>query len=212
MGHHHRGCGGCGRCGLCYGFGYGYPYGVLPAALAAPALPAAFYPQFGADPAAAMVPAAAAPMMAPGGGQPLSRLPQVMAALQAARANAGGVSLQPAGVGPIGFRPKKVRKHHRRTVVVRPQVFFQPMAIFIPRRVARHFDICSIKVGQYCVFGSRDSVPAEMYANEGLGPAIIRLPPLMPGQHVYITVKNHDHHSHYFRGALNGIDLIPTVS
>ena len=114
----------------------------------------------------------------------------------------------PAGViTPLGFKPRKIRKHKTRTVIARPQVPFQPSTLYIPREVAKHFEICSVRVGQVLVLGSRDPIPAEMYSNEGSGPAAIQLPPLIPGQHVYLTVRNHSSHSHRYRAALNGISL-----
>jgi hypothetical protein len=115
----------------------------------------------------------------------------------------------PAGViTPLGFKTRKIRKHKTRTVIARPQVPYQPSVLYIPREVAKHFEICSVRVGQVLILGSRDPIPAEMYSNEGCGgPAMIQLPPLIPGQHVYLTVRNHSSRSHHFRAALNGISL-----
>jgi len=110
-------------------------------------------------------------------------------------------------IAPLGFRPRKIRKHKTRTVIARPQVPYQPSVLYIPRHVAKNFEICSIRVGQALILGSRDPIPAEMYSNVGVGPAAIQLPPLLPGQHVYLTVRNHTRHSHTFRAALNGLSL-----
>ena len=110
-------------------------------------------------------------------------------------------------IAPLGFKPRKIRKCKTRTVIARPEVPYQPSVLYIPRDVAKHFDICSIRVGQALILGSRDPIPAEMYTNQGMGPAAIQLPPLLPGQHVYLTVRNHSHHSEWFRAALNGISL-----
>lgn len=110
-------------------------------------------------------------------------------------------------VTPLGFKPRRIRKHKTRTVIARPQIPFQPSVLYIPRDVAKHFEICSIRVGQALILGSRDPIPAELYSNEGFGPARIQLPMLIPGQHVYLTVRNHTRDSHTFRAALNGLSL-----
>lgn len=152
--------------------------------------------------AAPMQMAAPAQMMSP---QLVSFNQAIMGQYIAAR-NASGFPVTPI-VGPLGFKPKKIRKHSTRTVVARPESFYSPKAIYIPRHVARYFEICEIRVGQICVLGGRDPIPAELYTNEGLGPAVIQLPPMIPGQHVYLKVRNHTHRSHWFRGSLNGIEL-----
>lgn len=111
-------------------------------------------------------------------------------------------------ITPLGFKPRKIRKCKTRTVIARPQIPYQPSVLFIPRDVAKHFDICSIRVGQVLILGSRDPIPAEMYsANSGRGPAAIQLPPLLPGQHVYLTVRNHSSHDKTFRAGLNGLSF-----
>ena len=138
--------------------------------------------------------------------------PQAMSFNQAlmgqyiAARNAAGFPVAPI-VGPLGFKPKKVRKGSTRVIVARPESFYSPKAIFIPCDVAKHFDICEIRVGQIALVSGIDPVPAEMYTNQGVGPAVIQLPPMIPGQHVYMTVRNHGHSSHWFRAALNGIEL-----
>ena len=118
--------------------------------------------------------------------------------------NAAGFPVTPL-IAPVGFQSKKIRKHATRTVVARPGSFYSPKEIHISCDVAKHFEICEISVGQHSVLGGRDPISAEMYS--GFGPVVIQLPPMLPGQHVYLTVRNHTSHSHWFRGSLNGIIL-----
>ena len=229
MGHHHRrdrGCGcerrGCfGGCGFGggggfplalaagYGGGYGPRFGADPVVVAPAALPyGAPYggmmaaAPYGGMPPMAMQVASPAPMMAP----PQVSFNQAIMGQYIAARNASGFPVMPI-VGPLGFKSKKIRKHATRTVVARPESFYSPKTIFIPREVAKHFEICEIRVGQICVLGGRDAISAEMYSNQGLGPAVIQLPPMIPGQHVYLKVRNHSRRSHWFRGSLNGIVL-----
>lgn len=108
-------------------------------------------------------------------------------------------------VAPLGFKSRRIRKHQRRTVVARPCAPYQPMTLFIPRHVAKHFEIESIRVGNRYLLGSRDGVTAELYANEGSGPALIQIPPLLPGQHIFMKVKNTSGKSRHFRASLNGL-------
>jgi len=116
-----------------------------------------------------------------------------------------GNSSQGGLISPLGFRSRRIRKHKTRTVVARTQVPYQPMTLFIPREVSKHFEICGVKVGQYELLASRDPIPAELYANEGAGPALIRIPPVLPGQYIFLKVHNHSGHTHRFRASLNGL-------
>ena len=148
-------------------------------------------------------PLAAASLLAP---QPT--LAQVQMAQYATLRSAAGFPVSTI-VAPVGFKAKKIRKRKTRTIVARPDTFFSGKAIFISKCVAKHFDICSLRVGQFYVFGGKDPVPAEMFSNDGCGgSAVISLPAVAPGQHIYLTVRNHDCHSHWFRAAINGLALV----
>ena len=234
-GHHHGHGGGCGWGGCGWGWGgwgwggYGLPLlaaapAYAPGYAAAPMLRVGADPAFGGTSPAAMMPASAAAMTV---AQPVApqMVPQVLPpaapvqvplvtpaqALLAGYIQAKNAAGFPTGtaIAPLGFRSKKIRKHKRRTVVARPETVYSPRTILIPRHVARHFEICSIRVGTSYVFGSRDGIPAEFYANEGLGPMVIQLPPnVIPGQHIYMTVKNRSGKSRHFRAALNGIEVL----
>ena len=220
MGHRHRRkCGDCGSCGVCvpgWGGGWGGGWGpgpvrfgqdaVVPVmdVMAANGQVLATAPMAG--PYGAMAPYAAAPLAAP-----VSYNQARMAQYTALRSATG----LPVGVipAPLGFRPKKVRKKKTREVVAHIDTFFTGSGgIFIPRRVAKHFDICSLRVGQIYLFGGRDPVPAEIFSNGGdcgVGPLIIPLPGVGPGQRICLTVKNRDcKHSHTFRAAIRGMALI----
>ena len=125
----------------------------------------------------------------------------------------GGTSLAveaPVGVvGPLGFKSRRIREGKTRTVYARTETAaFQPQSLFIPRRVARHFEIREISVGGICLLGGSScaGIPAELYSNEGCaGPAFIQLPPIIPGMAVRLRVKNISDDSHRFRAALNGL-------
>lgn len=106
---------------------------------------------------------------------------------------------------PLGFRPRRIRGHKRRTVIARPEVAYEAKELLIPYDVAKHFDICSIRAG--FTYLPMRNVPAELYAIRrcGGGGLLVSLPPVLPGQRIYLTVKNRSSHSHRFRAALNGI-------
>lgn len=133
---------------------------------------------------------------------------QVQMAQYASLRSAAGFPVS-AIVVPLGFKRKKIRKHKTRTVVARPDTFFTGKVISIPRCVAKHFDICSLRVGQFYVFGGRDPIPAERFSNDDCnGPIVISLPAVGPNQHIRLTVKNRDNHSHWFRASIDGIALV----
>ena len=116
----------------------------------------------------------------------------------------------PVGVvGPLGFKSRRIREGKTRTVYARTETAaFQPQSLFIPRRVARHFEIREISVGGICLLGGSScaGIPAELYSNEGCaGPAFLQLPPIIPGMAVRLRVKNISDDSHRFRAALNGL-------
>ena len=114
----------------------------------------------------------------------------------------------PAVLTPLGFKTRRIRGHRTRTVLARPSVPFQATSLFIPHDVAKHFDIKSMRVGNIELLVSQDSIPAEMYVGHGCnGGAVIQFPPVIPGQHIFLTVKNRSSHSHRFRAGLNGIAL-----
>lgn len=234
MGHSHRdrgcGCGG-GGCGLCglgafgLGLGLGYPgYGGYPAAAA---LPAYGVPGYGAPqtvmtpqgqvmmpmPAAPMAPVAAAPVVATSGPGLAAQLygpnfaTAAMAQYVALRSQAGyPVATLPL---PLGFRSKKVHRHQSACVKACPETFFSGKGIFIPHRVAKHFEIRSIRVG--FTYLPMRNVPAELFSTDrcGVGPgAWIPLPPVMPNQKIILKVKNISGSSHRFRGAILGTALL----
>ena len=221
MGHRHhrkhRGCGGCGSCGVCIpGGGWGPGYGpglrfgqeaVVPAmdVMAANGQVLATAPLAG--PYGAMAPYAAMPLAAPGVSYNQARMAQYAALRSAAGLPVGVIA------APLGFRAKKVRRKKTRTIKAHLDTFFTgDGGIYIPHRVAKHFDICSLRVGQIYLFGGRDPVPAEIFSDRGAcgeGPLVIPLPGVGPGQCIYLTVKNRDcKHSHWFRAAIRGKSLI----
>ena len=123
-----------------------------------------------------------------------------------------GVALVPpnGGIfGPLGFKSRRIGGHKTRTVVARTEAAgFQPQTLFIPRRVAKHFEILEISAGGICLLGGSGCVgiPAELYSNQGCaGPAFLQLPLIVPGQPVRIRVKNISGSSKRFRAALNGL-------
>ena len=123
----------------------------------------------------------------------------------------GAVSLLDSGLGTaLGFKPRKIRGHKKRTVCARPEVIFQATDLRIPRDVAKHFDIYEIRVGNLSLMASRDPIPAEMYSNEGCGFPLMStdFPPVVPGQHIFLTVKNRSGSSHRFRAGFTGRALI----
>ena len=217
--HHrkHRDCGGCGSCGECRGpwggwgpgHGSGLRFGqdaVVPAmdVMSANGQVLATAPMAG--PYGAMAPYAAAPLAA---GPSYN---QVRMAQYAAIRSAAGL---PVGViaAPLGFHAKKVRRKKTRVIKAHLDTFFTgDGGIRISHRVAKHFDICSLRVGQIYLFGGRDPVDAEIFTNQGAcgdGPLIIPLPGVGPGQCIYLTVKNRDcKHSHWFRATILGKALI----
>lgn len=154
----------------------------------------------------ATAPYGGAPLMAP---PPAPTYNQILMTQYAAMRSAAGFPVS-AMVSPLGFKAKKVRKKKTRTVVARPETFYSGKAIFIPKCVAKHFDICSLRVGQIYVFAGKDPVPAEMFAgSECNGGYVIPLPPVGPNQHIYLTVKNRDcKHSHWFRAGIQGLALV----
>ena len=218
MGHrHHRKHRGCGRgsCEICI------PGVPVPAGFAGPA---GFVPglRFGQD----VMTTAVVPAMdvlaangqilatAPLGGAPLMAPPaptynQLLMTQYAAMRSAAGFPVS-AIVSPLGFKAKKVRKKKTRTVVARPETFFTGKGIFISKCVAKHFDICALRVGQIYVMGGKDPVPAEMFTGSECGGGyVISLPPVGPGQNIYLTVKNRDcKHSHWFRAGIQGLALV----
>ena len=114
----------------------------------------------------------------------------------------------PGIVTSLGFKPRKIRGHKTRTVVARPDVPFQATSLFISHDVAKHFDIVEMRVGNIALLASRDPVPAEMYASHGCnGGALIQFPPLLPGQHIFLKLKNRSGSSRRFRGGLNGVAI-----
>ena len=133
---------------------------------------------------------------------------QLLMTQYAAMRSAAGFPVS-AIVSPLGFKAKKVRKKKTRTVVARPETFFTGKGIFISKCVAKHFDICALRVGQIYVMGGKDPVPAEMFTGSECGGGyVISLPPVGPGQHIYLTVKNRDNHSHWFRAGIQGLALV----
>ena len=118
----------------------------------------------------------------------------------------GGV---PGIVTSLGFKPRKIRGHKTRTVVARPDVPFQATSLFISHDVAKHFDIKEIRVGNFSFLASRDPVPAERFDSRSCnnGGAFIQLPPVLPGQHIFLRVKNRSGSSHRFRGWLDGVAI-----
>ena len=113
-------------------------------------------------------------------------------------------------IAPIGFKSKKIRRHKTRTVVARPNTFFKGKGgIFIPRSVAKHFEICEIKVGGVCIPGFGCGVPAEIYSNQGCtGPLFIELPLIGPGQSIRMRVRNHSNRTRRFRAAVQGVAAV----
>ena len=112
----------------------------------------------------------------------------------------------PQVISPIGFRSRKIGKHKSRTVCARPETFYVPGQLFIPRSVAKHFEIKELRVGGICIIGGHHGIPAELYSNEGCnGPVFIALPALYPGQEIEMRVKNISSKSRRFRAALNGV-------
>ena len=106
---------------------------------------------------------------------------------------------------PVGFGPRRIRGHKRRTVIARPEVLYEAKELLIPYDVAKHFDICSIRAG--FTYLPMRNVPAELYAIRrcGGGGLLVSLPPVLSDQRIYLTVKNRSSDSHRFRAALNGI-------
>ena len=215
--HHHKGCGSCGGrgCGGCGGGGELPPWLAMQmlAAQAAQGLPpmtdvmtanglvqvpttsAMGYPRFGQ----------AAPVSAYVG-------PAQILGQYAAMSAAAGFPITPR-VMSYGFKAKKVRKHKTRELVLHPEAIItgNAVSLFISCRTAKHFDICSLRIGGHYLIdtGSRhgDGVSAERYSVPG-GVAI-PLPGglLLPGQRVCLTVKNHDSHSHWFRASFEGVTI-----
>ena len=115
----------------------------------------------------------------------------------------------PGIITSLGFKQRKIRGHKTRTVLARPAVPFQARSLFISRDVAKHFDIKAMRVGNLELLASKDPIPAEMYVSHGCngGGALIQFPPVIPGQHIFLTVKNRSSHSHHFRAGLNGVAI-----
>lgn len=110
----------------------------------------------------------------------------------------------------LGFKPRKIRGHKKRTVVARPEVIFQATELRIPHDVAKHFDIYEIRIGNLSLLASRDPIPAELFSNEGCGFPLMTtdFPPVVPGQHIFLKVKNRSGSSHRFRAGFVGRALI----
>ena len=109
---------------------------------------------------------------------------------------------------PLGIHRKKVKKHHTTTVVACPQVLYKVNQLMIPSHVARHFEIKSIRVGLQEFLVSRAGIPADVFSNKSFTPFVINLPgPILPGQRIYIRVKNTSRHKKWFRGAFDGLAL-----
>lgn len=119
---------------------------------------------------------------------------------------AGALALPPGLTAPLGFRSRKVRGHKTRRVVACAEQAFQATGLFIPRRVAKHFEIKSIRVGGICLLNECGPIPAEYFSNDGCGiPGPIQFPPIFPGQRIEMRVKNHDDDSHTFRAVMSGV-------
>ena len=107
---------------------------------------------------------------------------------------------------PLGFKPRKIRGHKKRTIIARSDVaIYQPLALFIPHDTAKHFDILEIRAGSKIFLTSRHGVPAEMY--ECNGGVEIQLPPLLAGQPAFLKVKNRSGSSHKFRASFTGLAI-----
>lgn len=122
----------------------------------------------------------------------------------------GAVSLLDSGFGTaLGFKPRKIRGHKKRTVCARPEVTFQATDLIISHDVAKHFDIYEIRVGNLSLMASRDPIDAEFFSHRGCGiPLGIEFPPVVHGQHIFLTVKNRSGSSHRFRAGFAGRALI----
>ena len=109
-------------------------------------------------------------------------------------------------VSPLGFGSKRVRRHKRKDITLHiDSILTGPaIALHIPCRVAKHFDVCSLRIGQYYLIGTGgcECVDAELYSLPG-GVAI-PLPGgvLLPGQRICLTVKNRSRSSHTFRASI----------
>ena len=224
--HHHKGCGSCGSnsCGGCGGCGLGG--GGIQSVMAQFALAqqAALAQQYA--PSTAMMPVATpfgtvdmvpsttvSTMGYPSFGQgplaPYTGPAQVLAQYAQMSAQAG-FPVVPMAM-PMGFKSRKIRKRKTREVCLRPETVITGDVVYlhIPCRVAKHFDICSLRIGRHYLIGTggHDGVDAELYSVPG-GVAI-PLPGgiLLPGQEVCLKVKNRDCHSHWFRASLTGAAL-----
>jgi len=112
----------------------------------------------------------------------------------------------PAG---LPFGRHKVKKRHSKTVVARAQVPFQPSFLVIPDDIADKFVIEEIRVGQRVAW-THGSIPAAVFSEKAFNPFPLALPPVIPGMHIYMRVKNIScHHSHHFRAALSGAAPAP---
>ena len=231
--HHRKGCGSCGGNG-CGGCGWGGGGGLWPAAaLAQQQLVAAAapwgVPPYGGIPYGGMQPAMADVAAAngmivqtpvtsmqgyPSFGQapmaPYTTPAQVLATYGQMSAQAG-FPIIPLAM-PFGFKSKKIRKKKTRTVVLHTDTVITGDVVYlhIPYRVAKHFDICSLRIGRHYLIGtgSKYGASADLYSVPG-GVAI-PLPGgiLLPGQSVYLKVRNHDcKRSHTFRADLVGAAL-----
>ena len=113
----------------------------------------------------------------------------------------------PAGLSaPLAFRSRrKICGGKTRTVIARPEVAFQPTSLFIPCHVAKHFEIKAFRVGHISLLSSHEPISAEFYSND-CG-RMLHLPPLVPGQSIYLRVRNTSSHKHRFRAVLDGVTL-----
>jgi len=157
-------------------------------------------------PSAAMMPAAPADLVGPGSYGPYGGPTTNIATMAQVVALRGGGMCQ--NICPLGVRAKKVKKCHTTTVVACPEVLYKVNQLSIPSHVARHFEIKSIRVGLQEFLVGRGSVPADVFSNKSFVPFVINLPgPLLPGQKIYIRVKNTSRHKKWFRAAFDGIAL-----
>lgn len=115
----------------------------------------------------------------------------------------------PVGVaGVIGFHSRNVDSDRTRRVYAQPEAAFQATRLFIPYRVAKDFEIVSIRAGGLCLLGEdsddNGAIPAELFSDEIVGLNTLQFPVTLPGQRFEMRVRNISDNSRRFRAALIG--------
>jgi hypothetical protein len=142
----------------------------------------------------------------------MMRYARQLAARAASRKNA--VAVKSRGVSaarryPLGFfsGPTPIPAAGFFDVKSNPQIPFRPERLVVPSAIAAFFVIHDVKVGNRSQFVSSGPLPAQVFAENGVG-IVMRMDTAQVSQDVVITVENTDTTTaHVFRAALIGTAL-----